>query len=76
RLRRPHALENACCPQPLRGAVKRPHTIKRRIYPNRATAATDVFDYIEMFYNPIRRHGSAGDLSPVEFERRYALNGS
>uniref|UniRef100_UPI001654537F IS3 family transposase n=1 Tax=Duffyella gerundensis TaxID=1619313 RepID=UPI001654537F len=50
--------------------------IKRRIYPNRATAATDVFDYIEMFYNPIRRHGSAGDLSPVEFELRYALNGS
>ena len=49
--------------------------IKRRIYPNRDTARSDVFDYIEMFYNPIRRHGSAGDLSPVEFERRYALNG-
>lgn len=49
--------------------------IKRRIYPNRATAASDVFDYIEMFYNPIRRHGSAGDLSPVEFERRYAQSG-
>ena len=49
--------------------------IKRRIYPNRATAASDVFDYIEMFYNPVRRHGFAGDLSPVEFERRYALNG-
>ncbi|MFL9927153.1 IS3 family transposase [Herbaspirillum lusitanum] len=48
--------------------------IKRRIYPNRATATTDVFDYIEMFYNPIRRHGSAGDLSPVEFEKRYALD--
>lgn len=28
--------------------------IKRRIYPNRATAASDVFDYIEMFYNPKR----------------------
>ncbi len=41
--------------------------IKRRIYPTRAMAASDVFDYIEMFYNPIRRHGSAGDLSPVEF---------
>jgi transposase InsO family protein len=38
--------------------------------------ATDVFDYIEMFYNPIRQHGSAGNLSLVEFERRYALNGS
>ncbi|EON14927.1 transposase catalytic site ISRme11 [Pandoraea sp. SD6-2] len=50
--------------------------IKRRIYPTRATATTDVFDYIEMFYNPIRRHGFVGDISPVEFERRYALNGS
>jgi putative transposase len=50
--------------------------IKRRIYPSRATAASDVFVYIEMFYNPIRRHGSAGDLSPVEFERRYVQSGS
>jgi putative transposase len=49
--------------------------IKRRIYPNREAATSDVFDYIEMFYNPVRRHGSAGDLSPVEFERRYALSG-
>jgi len=50
--------------------------IKRRIYPTRALATTDVFDYIEMFYNPVRRHGFADDLSPVEFERRYVLNGS
>ncbi len=50
--------------------------IKRRLCPTRAMAASDVFDYIEMFYNPIRRHGSAGDLSPVEFERRYAQNGN
>lgn len=50
--------------------------IKRRIYPTRAMATTDVFDYIEMFYNPIRRHGFVGDISPVEFERRYALHGS
>jgi transposase InsO family protein len=45
-------------------------------YPARTAAATDVFDYIEMFYHPIRRHGFAGDLSPVEFERRYAQSGS
>lgn len=32
-------------------------------------------DYIEMFYNPIRRHGSAGGMSPVEFEKRYAQSG-
>lgn len=50
--------------------------IKRRIYPNREAARSDVFDYIEMFYNPIRRHSSAGDLSPVEFERRFAQSGS
>ena len=50
--------------------------IKRRIYPNRETARSDVFDYIEMFHNPVRRHGSAGGLSPVEFERRYAQSGS
>jgi putative transposase len=50
--------------------------IKRRIYPSRVMATSDVFDYIEMFYNPIRRHGFVGDLLPVEFERRYALNGS
>jgi len=50
--------------------------IKRRIYQNRDAAQSDVFDYIEMFYNRIRRHGSAGDLSPVEFERRYAHSGN
>ncbi|OLU33914.1 transposase, partial [Pseudomonas sp. PA15(2017)] len=25
----------------------------------------------EMFYNPKRRHSSAMQLSPVEFEKRY-----
>jgi putative transposase len=51
-------------------SVLKKERIKRRIYPTRATAVSDVFDYIEMFYNPVRRHGSAGGLSPVEFERR------
>jgi putative transposase len=50
--------------------------IKRRIYPARDEARSDVFNYIEMFYNPIRRYGSAGNLAPVEFERRYAQSGS
>ncbi|MFZ5582666.1 MAG: IS3 family transposase, partial [Pseudomonadota bacterium] len=28
-------------------------------------------NYIEMFYNPKRRHGYANDVSPVEFENQY-----
>ena len=31
--------------------------IRRQIYTTRAQARADVFDYIEMFYNPKRRHG-------------------
>lgn len=30
-----------------------------------------VFDYIELFYNPTRRHGHAANLSPVNYERQY-----
>ena len=44
--------------------------IKRKIYLTRDACRSDVFDYIEMFYNPKRRHGSNGGLSPVEFERQ------
>jgi len=45
--------------------------VMRRIYPTRAEARSDVFDYIEMFYNPSGRHGSNGGLSPVEFEKQF-----
>ena len=44
--------------------------IRRRTYRIRAEARQDVFDYIEMFYNPTRKHARNGMLSPVEFERR------
>ena len=49
--------------------------IKRRIYSNHDEARADVFQYIEMFYNPKRRHSSNDGLSPVEFEKQYAPNG-
>ena len=31
----------------------------------------DIFNYIEMFYNSKRKHGSNNLLSPVEYENRY-----
>ena len=45
--------------------------IKRRIYRTRNDARQDVFDYIELFCNPKRRHGCNGHLSPIEFEKNY-----
>ena len=44
--------------------------IRRRNYTTRAEARQDVFDYIEMFYNPKRKHARNGMLSPVNFERQ------
>ena len=43
--------------------------IKRRIYQTREEGPSDVFDYIEVFYNRSRRHSSLGQRSPYEFER-------
>ncbi|WP_239479487.1 IS3 family transposase [Lichenicola cladoniae] len=41
----------------------------RKVYRTRDQARADVFDYIERFYNPRRRHSTIGYLSPMEFER-------
>jgi len=44
-----------------------------RSYRTRDEAKADVFDYIERFYNPRRRHSTIGYLSPVEFEKQARL---
>ncbi len=44
--------------------------IRSKVYRTRDEARSDVFDYIERFYNPRRRHSTLGYLSPVEYERR------
>ncbi|HZZ91721.1 MAG TPA: IS3 family transposase, partial [Usitatibacter sp.] len=31
----------------------------------------DVFNYIELFYNPHRRHGYNNGLSPVNYEKQH-----
>jgi putative transposase len=45
----------------------------RKVYRSRNEAKADVFDYIERFYNPKRRHSTIGYLSPMEFERKAGL---
>ena len=47
--------------------------VSRRTYRTRAEAKADIFDYIERFYNPRRRHSTLGGLSPVEYEKRAKL---
>ncbi len=44
--------------------------ISRKFYPTRDAARTDIFDYIERFYNPTRRHSTLDYLSPIEFEKQ------
>lgn len=39
-------------------------------FENLEDARTEIFEYIEMYYNPIRRHSSLGYISPVAFERQ------
>jgi putative transposase len=34
----------------------------------RRELTSEVFEYIEAFYNPTRRHSTLGDLPPAQFE--------
>lgn len=45
----------------------------RRQYLTRQAARADIFDYIERFYNPTRRHSTLGNISPVAFEQAVAV---
>ncbi|WP_183618919.1 IS3 family transposase, partial [Novosphingobium fluoreni] len=47
--------------------------IGKKVYRTRAPAKADVFDYIECFYNPTRRHSTLGYLSPIDFEREAGV---
>ena len=40
----------------------------RKVYRSRTDARSDVFDYIERFYNLTRRHSTLGYVSPIQFE--------
>jgi putative transposase len=42
---------------------------KRKIYKTRSDAGAEIFNHIELFYNPNRRRGNNNGISPVEFEK-------
>lgn len=67
--RRGNCHDNACA-ESFFQLLKR-ERIRRKIYATRDDARQDIFDYIELFYNPKRRHGNNDRLSPVEYEKRY-----
>jgi putative transposase len=46
--------------------------LERKRFRNQAEAKMAVFDFIEAWYNPYRRHSTLGHLSPLNYERRHA----
>lgn len=46
--------------------------VNRQHYATRAQAMSSIFQYIEGWYNPQRRHSALGYLSPINYERRMA----
>ena len=48
--------------------------LERRRFKTQAEARMAVFEFIEGFYNPVRRHSRIGYLSPIEYEKRVAQN--
>ena len=40
-------------------------------YATREEAKASIFDYVEVFYNRVRRHSTLGYLTPAEFERTH-----
>ena len=67
--RRGHCLDNAVAESFFHSL--KTERVKRKIYATRDEARTDLFDYIEVFYNRVRLHSHLGHQSPEEFEVRY-----
>jgi putative transposase len=45
--------------------------LDRTVFETTTLPAWPVFDFVEAFYNPWRRHSSIGNLSAAEFERSW-----
>ena len=52
-------------------ATLKKELVHREEYATREQAKASIFEYIEVFYNRVRRHSSLGFVSPAEFERTH-----
>ena len=50
------------------------HVVHGSVFATRKEANTVLFDYIEIYYNRVRRHSANGWLSPEAFEQKYFKN--
>jgi putative transposase len=54
------------------GTLKK-RVLRNKIFSMRDEAKTEIFNFIEMFYNPKKRHSHTGGVSPTKFEEAYFL---
>lgn len=67
--RRGNCLDNAVTERFFRSL--KTERVNTRQYKTRQEAMEDIADYIEPFYNRIRRHSTLGNLSPAAYEQKY-----
>jgi putative transposase len=70
--RRGNCWDNACM-ESFFSSLKREWVYGKR-YITREQARKDIFNYIEMFYNRIRKHATLGYVSPAAYEQRNGKN--
>jgi transposase InsO family protein len=63
-----HAFMESCW-SPLKAEL-----LEGGVLPSLEDARVELFDYIECYYNPKRRHSSLGNITPQQFEQKYYLN--
>jgi putative transposase len=66
------AYDNALC-ESFFATLER-ELLARRRFATKAEARMAIFEFIEGWYNPIRRHKGLGRISPIELERRHSTN--
>jgi putative transposase len=55
-------------------ATLKKELVHRRSWPTRRELTSEVFEYIEAFYNRTRRHSTLAMLSPADYENRTLIN--